>query len=132
MAPVDFNAGEYYLVVYNQIWTKLQDIARSKRFSSDDYDQYLGFDFLSGKPLKEAQVTQALKYLQLVSKAVYLALNTPSERMVAIEVTGIDETLQGTLHGAEGQPALLREFPFEWRVLAAAFEISHGYYISLV
>ena len=81
-----------------------------------DYDQYLGFDFLEGKPLAEEQVTQALKYLQLVSKAVYLALQTPDNKIESIEVMEIDQSLQGTIHGVEGQDPLLREFPFQLKV----------------
>ena len=30
LPPEDFPAGEYYLVVYNQIWTELQNLARNR------------------------------------------------------------------------------------------------------
>lgn len=119
VAPADLDAGEYFLVLYNQIRDQLLD--RARNLSVADYDEFLGFGFLAGTPPQEDE-RHWLIMLQLVTKAVYLALNTEMSTISQVKVD-LGQGVRVDLTGPGGRPPLVREYPFRLHVRGSLYDI---------
>jgi len=110
--------GYYFRVVYDQIREELSDLARRR---STTLDTTLGFDFPGDKPPPNAEAQHWATMLQLVSKAVYLALST-EDSLQLVEVAPL-KTGHRVATGPESRPPLLREYPFQLTVRGSLKDI---------
>ena len=121
MPPPEQKPGEYFTVVYSQIWSELQQ--RASRFSIENYDYTIGFGHLEGRPpATREEVRYYLTMLQLVTKAVYFSLSTPDKTVQTVAVRGVDPKTR-LVTGPDGRPPLLLEYPFELEVRASLKDI---------
>lgn len=117
--------GEEFFRIYNQVRDKLREKARR---GNVEFNDAMGFGFLDGKPPPDERAREHMIMLQLVSKAVYMALHTPNREISSVQVLPLMMAQNVVLAGPSreagkdypGRDApLMREFHFGIRVVGS-------------
>ncbi len=108
--------GLYFRLVFDIAVEYLNDKARFKRVQ--EYSTSLGFEFRDGQIIEEDQAKEELIRLQLIVRAMLLALSTPDRLQ---EISIVQRKIVVT--GPESRPPLLREYPFVLKVRGSLKDI---------
>jgi hypothetical protein len=115
--------GYFVRVVYDQLRKEFVELSRRRNV---DFEPDMGFDFPGDRPPPADEAPHWTVMMQLVSKAVFLALQTNFlEGEQGIRHIRIDPLENGrrVATGPAGRPPLLREYPFTMTVQGSLRDI---------